>query len=424
MSQDLKPKKGYKKVKGLFGKTIDIPEDWEKVNVENVADITTGSKNTQDRIKNGKYPFYVRSQKIERINSFSYDEEAILTAGDGVGTGKVFHYINGKFDLHQRAYKISKFSEKLNGRYFYYYFKKNFFNRAMSMNANATVDSIRMDTIAKMFILLPPLTEQQKIATTLSNVDNFIDTTQKITDQIKSLKKGLIHKLLASGINHTKFKKAKWLFRKEIGIPDEWKVTPLAELILNTKNGFSGQPNDESRGLPRLGITSVTDSNSLYVNENLHRFIEIPKSKIDDYQVKKNDLLMCRQNGNKSSVGTIRVVKKTITPLIFSDSLILTQVNLEKLIPEFLVLFLDSPDGKKQISKYLGTTAGNYSLNGTDLRKIEILCPPLSEQQQIAIIISNIDSQIQFQTQYKEKLEKLKKSLMQNLLTGEVRVKV
>jgi type I restriction enzyme S subunit len=94
--------KGYKQTEvGV------IPTDWEIDEIQNLAEITTGAKNTQDRIFDGEYPFFVRSQIVERINSFSFDGEAILTAGDGVGTGKVFHYINGKFDYHQRVYKIS-----------------------------------------------------------------------------------------------------------------------------------------------------------------------------------------------------------------------------------------------------------------------------------------------------------------------------
>ena len=76
-----------------------IPSDWDVDEIQNHSDITTGSKNTQDRIEDGKYPFFVRSQKVERINTYSFDGEAVLTAGDGVGTGKVFHYINGKFDV-------------------------------------------------------------------------------------------------------------------------------------------------------------------------------------------------------------------------------------------------------------------------------------------------------------------------------------
>lgn len=71
-----------------------IPMDWNITRIDAHCSIKTGSRNTQDKVEGGAYPFYVRSQQVERINSYSYDGEAVLTAGDGVGTGKVFHYIN------------------------------------------------------------------------------------------------------------------------------------------------------------------------------------------------------------------------------------------------------------------------------------------------------------------------------------------
>lgn len=109
---------GYKKTEvGV------IPEDWNLDYIENIAHITTGSKNTQDRIQDGQYPFFVRSQTVERINSYSFDGEAVLTAGDGVGTGKVFHYIDGRFDAHQRVYRISNFRNGTNGFYFFLYLR-------------------------------------------------------------------------------------------------------------------------------------------------------------------------------------------------------------------------------------------------------------------------------------------------------------
>ncbi|WP_421948845.1 restriction endonuclease subunit S [Phaeodactylibacter xiamenensis] len=93
--------KGYKQTEvGV------IPEDWEMLQVKNIASITTGGSDTQDRIDDGKYPFYVRSQKVERINQYTFDCEAVLTSGDGVGVGKIYHYIDGKFDFHQRVYCI------------------------------------------------------------------------------------------------------------------------------------------------------------------------------------------------------------------------------------------------------------------------------------------------------------------------------
>ena len=80
------------------------------------AAIKTGKRNTQDNLEDGQYPFFVRSQNVERINSYSFEGEAILTAGDGVGTGKIFHYIDGRFDFHQRVYRISDFSSRLSAK--------------------------------------------------------------------------------------------------------------------------------------------------------------------------------------------------------------------------------------------------------------------------------------------------------------------
>ena len=121
--------------------------DWEVKKLGDLANIGTGKKDTQDKVEDGKYPFFVRSQIVERINSYSFDGEAILTAGDGVGVGKVFHYINGKFDYHQRVYKLSDFKEGTSGRYIYEYFKKNFIREVTKYTAKTSVDSVRMEMI-------------------------------------------------------------------------------------------------------------------------------------------------------------------------------------------------------------------------------------------------------------------------------------
>ena len=85
--------------------------DWDARNISEFAKVTTGNKDTQNKVDNGVYPFFVRSQTVERIDSFSYEGEAVLTSGDGVGVGKNFHYINGKFDFHQRVYCIYGFDD-------------------------------------------------------------------------------------------------------------------------------------------------------------------------------------------------------------------------------------------------------------------------------------------------------------------------
>ena len=167
----------------------------------NIAHITTGSRNTQDRIDDGQYPFFVRSQTIERINSYSFDGEAVLTAGDGVGTGKVFHYINGKFDAHQRVYLISDFGERIVGYFFYLYFSSHFYARIMQMTAKSSVDSVRREMIARMLIPLPPTTaEQEAIARILSDMDAEITALEAQVGKAHELKQGMMQELLTGRI--------------------------------------------------------------------------------------------------------------------------------------------------------------------------------------------------------------------------------
>ncbi len=125
--------------------TLRFPEfkdGWREKRLGEVADVTTGNKDTQNRVENGSYPFFVRSQTIERINSYTFDGEAILTSGDGVGVGKNFHYIDGKFDYHQRVYCLTNFKNGVFGKYLFFYFAEKFNERVMRMSAKNSVDSV------------------------------------------------------------------------------------------------------------------------------------------------------------------------------------------------------------------------------------------------------------------------------------------
>ena len=139
----------------------------------------------------------MRSQNIERINSHSFDGEAVLTAGDGVGTGRVFHYINGKCDVHQRVYRISDFSDRTNGYFFYLYFSTHFYNRIMQMTAKSSVDSVRRDMIARMIIPLPPTkAEQTAIASVLTEMGGELAVLEQRREKTRALKQAMMQELL------------------------------------------------------------------------------------------------------------------------------------------------------------------------------------------------------------------------------------
>jgi type I restriction enzyme S subunit len=169
--------------------------EWGNSYIGDVCKITTGNKDTQNKVDDGEYPFFVRSQTVERINSYSMDCEAVLTSGDGVGVGKNYHYIDGKFDFHQRVYCLFDFSENILGKYLYIYFSSYFYDRVKRLSAKNSVDSVRMDMISKMEIQLPCLEEQTKIANFLSSIDQKIEVVGQQIEQAKQWKKGLLQNM-------------------------------------------------------------------------------------------------------------------------------------------------------------------------------------------------------------------------------------
>lgn len=173
----------------------DIPAHWEVKRLKNLAHIKTGGHDTVDRIDDGAYPFYVRSQTVERINTYSFDGEAVLTAGDGAGVGKVFHYVNGKFDYHQRVYKFSNFRE-LTGQFCFYYLKSNLRFEALDASAKSTVDSLRLPLLQNFPIALPSIDEQHSLVRQIEveseSLETAISRTKREIDLIREYRTRLI----------------------------------------------------------------------------------------------------------------------------------------------------------------------------------------------------------------------------------------
>ena len=152
----------------------DVPEHWEVRRLRSLAAIGTGGRDTINRKEDGLYPFFVRSQTVERIDTWSFEGEAVLTAGDGVGVGKVFHYVNGKFDYHQRVYKFSDFRHLL-GQFFFHYFGATLRNEVFQGTAKSTVDSLRLPMLQNFPVALPPPSEQLAIVEHLDKATAAID---------------------------------------------------------------------------------------------------------------------------------------------------------------------------------------------------------------------------------------------------------
>ena len=141
-----------------------------------IAIIGTGSRNTNEAIESGKYPFFVRSQEPKTINEYEFDETAIITAGDGVGVGKVFHYVSGKYALHQRAYRIVVTDENISPKFLFYYIRHNFPDYLKKKSVSSSVTSLRKPMFEKYPIFIPPLEEQNRIVSILDKFDTLVNS--------------------------------------------------------------------------------------------------------------------------------------------------------------------------------------------------------------------------------------------------------
>lgn len=162
--------------------TNDIPVHWSTIKLQYICKITTGNQDTQDAVIDGKYPFYVRSPKIERTNLVTHSGTGILMAGDGVGAGKVFHYAEGQYGIHQRVYLLHEISNVIDPKFLFFYIKTIFSREVERGTAQSTVPSIRMPMLTRFSVCLPPKQEQIEISNYCKSIEEkleFISETIK-----------------------------------------------------------------------------------------------------------------------------------------------------------------------------------------------------------------------------------------------------
>lgn len=153
-----------------------VPKHWQTVPTRHLCTITTGSEDSGNATDDGEYPFYVRGREILRIDHYSFEGEAVMTPGDGQGgTGKVFHYFDGKFEAHQRVYVFTDFTD-VTGWYFYYFLSTFLRPIALAGSNTVTMESLRRPLLADFKVAVPPIDEQQRITAYLDDQTRKIDT--------------------------------------------------------------------------------------------------------------------------------------------------------------------------------------------------------------------------------------------------------
>ena len=374
--------------------------------------IMTGNQDTQNAVGDGIYPFYVRSPKIERANSYTFDGESILMAGDGAGAGKVFHHAFGKYAIHQRVYCFYDFNNIV-PRYFYYFISNQFSLEIDKGSAKSTVASVRLPMLQNFVLCMPTTKEQTSIATYLdtqcAKIDEIIAQAKNSIEDYRQWKASIIYEAITKGLDQNielKDSGIEWIGE----IPADWAIIRVKNLLteINDRSG-SGleQPlsMSQSLGVVPSSMIAVANPATSYIGAKI---------------VQPNDLVF---NKLKAHLGVFAV--SSFTGLVSPDYAVY-RAN-ERVDPKFLEYLFKTPNCIQEFKKYItGVGAGLSRLYTNDLFNIKVALPVVSVQRHIVEYLNGFCSQADALIYEKQSLiddlETYKNSLIYEVVTGKRRV--
>jgi type I restriction enzyme, S subunit len=302
----------------------------------------------------------------------------------------------------------------------YLFHGPNFRRAAVRLGQGSTRFNISKNRLMDVVLPLPPLPEQKKIAAILSSVDEAIAATQAVIEQTRRVKEGLLQDLLTKGIGHTRFKQT------EIGeIPEGWEVMRMDEL--SSRDGMVGGPfgsdlvSDDYVEPP--GIPVIRGGNVSPGIFNDSGFVYVSAQKAEALRrnwARPGDLVMT-QRGASLGQATLLPMNAKYPVYVVSQTMMRMSPAPERLSPGFLSHFVSSPIAQRWLQRQQ-TATGQPHLNLTIFRRMPMVVPPLREQESIQERIDSLDASMLSGRKNVDSAKRSKSGLLQDLLTGKVRV--
>ena len=386
-----------------------IYKEWEEVKFKEVFSYIKGKKPAEliDEYKGNYLPYlsteYLRENKATKFARVSEDVISInkgdlILLWDGSNAGEFF--IGKEGILSSTMVKLQLKKENINSVFMFYLLKiKEYYLSGLTRGTG--VPHVDKNVLENLTLLLPPLPEQQKIAEILSTVDSAIEKVNQAIEKTQRLKKGLMQELLTKGIGHKEFKDT------EIGrIPKEWEVVRLKESkeidLIMGQSPPGKSYNKKGEGFPF--IQGKAEFGNMYPSPILWT---TQPTKIAE----EGDILI----SVRAPVGDVN-----ICPYRLCIGRGLAAIRIKEGSNIFYFYWFQK---EKQRIENIGKGSTFEAITKGELSNIFIPFPPLPEQQKIAEILSTVDKRLVLLRNKKEKMERVKKGLMNDLLTGRKQVK-
>lgn len=338
------------------------PDGVKYLEIREIAQVGTGSSNGNEAEEGGVFPFFVRSQTVKRKNDYEYDEEAIIIPGEG-GIGDIFHYIKGKYALHQRVYRIHFTSPSINVKFAFYYMKSAFKQFILMKAVSATVTSIRKPMIESFPLPVPPLPVQEEIVGILDTFTELQAELQKRLQQYNYYRDNL---LSFEGRTDVQWKKLGKIASITTG-----------RRFVRTDIRESGVPCFHYGDIyTYYGLTATKTKG--YLDEELAKKLRFAQP---------NDVVVVCAGENDMDIG-VGVAWLGDEPAVVHDACCILHHNQS---PRYISHFLRTPNYHLQMKKYV-KNGKISSLPASGLAEALIPLPSLEEQERIASILDRFDS--------------------------------
>lgn len=327
--------------------------------------------------------------------------------------------------IHDGWLTIQKYAETFDKEFLYYLLGSDeVFNQYVQMAAGSSVQNLNKDKVADLQLKIPPLPEQQRIAKALSDVDALISTTEKLIQKKKNIKQGTMQNLLTGKKRLPGFAKSTNYKQSELGlIPEDWEVKSLGDIFsIKHGYGFEGQ------------FFSSENNQHIVVtpgNFKLEGGFQKQKQPIyytgtypDEFKLKPNDLIIMMTDLSKNSdtLGNPAIVPDDGNDYLHNQRIGLIQIHNDSFVKDYIYLLLCT----KEYHEAVVATAAGSTVKHTSPKRIYsinlIVSTSKEEQSAIANVLSSMDKEIETLNTKLEKYRNLKTAMMQQLLTGKIRL--
>jgi type I restriction enzyme S subunit len=375
----------------------------------NLISLEYGSGLTSSNRKGNNYPVFGSNGIVGFHDQYLIKGPGVIVGRKG-SIGEVT-WSDKDFWAIDTTYYVKLKNENISLKWIYYLLShKNLRN----LNSATGIPGLNRNDVYKMTCFYPSYKEQQKIASILSNVDELIQKIELIIKQTQRLKKSLVHILLTKGIGHTKFKDIELGFKfLKLSIPFDWNISKLEELVK-----FKDTPHYTSPyfdfGIPVIRTSDCMSNGRINYNNNKYTTEEEYEKRRKIIDPEEGDILYTRE----APPGIASLVDRK--KISIGQRIVLLK-PLKNITGKYLLYFLNSKFGTLQANAMMLKTTVEH-VNIEDIKKFNITVPALEEQTKITKYIEIFDDNIFYLINYLYCLKKLKKGLMQQLLTGKRKV--